>query len=406
MSNYWLGVALLSAIAIVIVILPWITKRDRHAQDILSNTQIIKQRMLELEREVNEGLMSEEDKLVAIKELKLALVDEVEGAQGQTKHANLAMVSGFVVTLGICGYLYYHSNEVSDIQHWQDVTQQSSALAKRIVIDADPTITGEDVQDFALAMRTKLLKTPDDHIGWLLLGRLHASLNRLDESIHAFSRAYELAPEHPGVLSSYSQTLVMTGQEDYLRQAQVLMKRSIELNPEDINAFGMLAVTATTLGDNELAIASWQQLQARLPDTDPMKIEIDKRIAALGGEVALVEQTSVMITVNIDESLINKLPENAFLFVFAQDASGAVRMPAAVVKTPLGQLPVQIELSDANAMMTTYKLSQLNEAKLVARISLDENVAPSQGELQGEVVVQLQSGEEIVQQLLINKELM
>ncbi len=406
MSNYWLGVALLSAIAIGILALPWLVRRDRHSQDILSNTQIIKQRMLELEREVSEGLISEEDKQIAIKELKLALVDEVHEEQEKRASAKWVLSSGLVLTIGLCGYLYFHSNEISDIQHWQDVTQQSSALAKRIVIDADPTITGEEVQDFALAMRTKLLKTPDDHIGWLLLGRLHASLNRLDESIQAFARAYELAPNHLGVLSSYSQTLVMTGQEDYLRQALPLIRRSIELNPEDINAYGMLAVTATTLGDNDVAIENWQQLKVRLPSTDPMHAEVDKRIAALGGKVESMQQTAVALTVDIDQALIDKLPENAYLFVFAQEASGKVRMPAAVVKSRLGELPVKIELSDANAMMPTYTLSQLSEAKLVARISIDENVAPTQGELQGEVVVQLQPGIKIAQQVLINKEIL
>lgn len=406
MSNYWLGVALLSAIAIAIILLPWMRKRDRQTQDVLSNTRIIKQRMLELDREVSEGLVSAEDKQTAINELKLALVDEVSQPSEQTGSAKGILIVGLTIAIAVCGYLYWQSNEVADIQHWQNVTQQSSELAKRIVVEADPTITGEDVQDFALALRTKLITAPDDHIGWLLLGRLHASLNRLDEALHAFAKAYELAPDHAGVLSSYSQTLVMTGQDEYLRQAQALIQRAIALNPQDINAYGMLAVASTSLGDTQLAVDSWRKLKEKLPESDPMRIEVDKRIAELSGKSLSSVPTSVVITVDIAPNLLKKIPQTGFLFVFAQDAQGQNRMPAAVVKTPLAQLPAQIELSDANAMMPSYTLSQLSQVKLVARISLDENVAQAQGELQGEVVIDLEPGTQLQQQILINKELL
>jgi cytochrome c-type biogenesis protein CcmI len=405
-SNYWLGVALLSVIAIVILLVPFVRNRDRQAQDVLSNTQIIKQRMLELEREVKEGLISADDKHIAINELKLALVDEVEEASVKSTNSVWLLVVSGIVAVNACVYVYWQSNEVADIKHWQSVTQQSAELAKRIVVQADPTITGQDVEDFALAIRTKLLNTPDDHIGWLLLGRLHASMNRLDEALQAFGKAYALAPEHAGILSSYSQTLVMTGQEQYLAQAQDLIQKSILLNPEDINAFGMLAVVATSLGDNKLAIESWQQLRAKLPESDPMLAEVDKRIVALAGEPTAVSSPSILVTVNVAPALLDKLPANGFLFVFAQDPSGQVRMPAAVVKSKLGKLPVQIELSVANAMMPTYTLAQLSKAKLVARISLDENVAPTQGEFQGEVIIELQSDSQIQQDVLIDKELL
>jgi hypothetical protein len=116
--------------------------------------------------------------------------------------------------------------------------------------------------------------------------------------------------------------------------------------------------------------------------------------------------TSVVINISLSEELTGKVPPEGFLFVFAQDASGEVRMPAAVVKSRLANLPIQVELSDANAMMPTYKLSQLNEVRLVARISLDENVAEAQGELQGEVKVTLQQGVQIQQDITIDRELL
>lgn len=413
MNSYWLGISLLSALAIGILIIPWLRKRNRHQQDVLTNTQIIKQRMQELNREVQEGLISAEDKEIAVKELKLALVDESVVGSDNQKAALWPLLTGIGVAILLCGFLYYKSNEIADLQHWERVKSQSSELARRIVIEPDPSITVDDLSDFSLAMRSKLVSSPDDYIGWLLLGRLHASLNRIESALQSFEKAYALAPEHDGVLSSYTQTLVMTGQENYIRQAQQLLQQMSQKNPQDLNALGMLAVASSQLGDTQTALASWRKLKAMLPADDPMASEVDKRIVQLTGQTSSQQSddkpansgTSVLITVSITPELEALIPENAFIFVFAQDASGAVRMPAAVVKSRLAELPLQVELSDANAMMPTYKLSQLQQVRLVARISLDENVAQAPGELQGEVEVTLQPGNKMSQSIVIDKEL-
>ncbi|MEP4890052.1 MAG: c-type cytochrome biogenesis protein CcmI [Aliiglaciecola sp.] len=416
MTSYWLGFAMLSAIAVGILVVPWLLKRNRHNQDVLTNTQIIKQRMQELSREVDEGLISSDDKDIAIKELKLALVDETVASTEQQQAASWPLFLGISVSVVLCAILYYKSNEVADLQHWEGVKQQSSELAKRIVIEGDSSVTLDELNDFSLAMRSKLVGAPDDYIGWLLLGRLHASLNRLESALQAFEKAYLLAPEHSGVLSSYTQTLVMTGEENYIRKAQRLLKSMVQSNPQDMNAIGMLAVASTQLGDTQQALSSWQQLKLILPADDAMIAEVDKRIEQLspGAVAPQVDEpievtdadTSVLITVSISDELAAKIPKDAFIFVFAQDAKGSVRMPAAVVKNRLSDLPLQVKLSDENAMLPSFKLSQLESARLVARISLDENVAQAKGELQGEVTVTLQAGNQITQSIVIDKEVM
>lgn len=413
MNYLVLGAVVLCLVGLSFVLLPWYFSRSRTLQDTLTNTQLIRQRLVEIENDRVHGLLSEEDKLQAEKELKLALLDEVGQTEEQNVNARMPMLIGALVTITFGTIVYFQANQVSHLEHWNESIERLPELGKRIVMEADATITAEDLEAFALGIRTKLRKEANDPTGWLLLGRLHGSLNRLDSAIEAYAIAYALEPDHKGVLSSYSQALVLTGEESYMRQGQALLKRLLVLEPNDNNTIGMLAVTASQLGDTELALKSWQTLKAKLPATDPMQIEIDKRIVSLNGAsdgaagVATAKNmTSVMINISLSDELTAKIPPNGFLFVFAQDASGEVRMPAAVVKSRLSQLPIQVELSDANAMMPTYKLSQLSEVRLVARISLDENVAEAQGELQGEVKVTLQQGIQIKQDITIDTELL
>jgi len=80
-------------------------------------------------------------------------------------------------------------------------------------------------------------------------------------------------------------------------------------------------------------------------------------------------------------------------------------MPAAVVKMPLGDLPVSVELSDRNSVMPTLKLSQLSQVRLVAKISRTGNVMEASGDLQGTLEVTLNEAENTQQTILINEEL-
>jgi cytochrome c-type biogenesis protein CcmI len=408
-----LGAVVLCLVGLSFVLIPWYFSRSRTQQDTLTNTQLIRQRLIEIESDRVHGLLSEEDKIQAENELKLALLDEVGQVEEQNASASVPMLVGAVVTIIFGAIIYFQANQVSHLEHWNESIERLPELGKRIVMDADATITAEDLEAFALGIRTKLRQDANDVTGWLLLGRLHGSLNRLDSAIEAYAVAYALDPEHRGVLASYSQALVLTGEESYMRQGQALLKRLLILEPNDNNTIGMLAVTASQLGDTELALKSWQTLKTKLPVGDPMQVEIERRISALDGSLndtstpdAEKNVTSVVINISLSEELTGKVPPEGFLFVFAQDASGEVRMPAAVVKSRLANLPIQVELSDANAMMPTYKLSQLNEVRLVARISLDENVAEAQGELQGEVKVTLQQGVQIQQDITIDRELL
>ena len=81
-------------------------------------------------------------------------------------------------------------------------------------------------------------------------------------------------------------------------------------------------------------------------------------------------------------------------------------MPAAVVKMPLGEFPVVVELSNDNAMTSSYTLSQLQQAKLVARVSIDENgTEVREGDFQGELIVTLKADQATQETITIDREI-
>lgn len=405
-------------LAAVIIVMPFVLVRNRAKADALTNTQLVRQRMTELEREYEEGLLSAEDKQAAIRELKIALATEATDEQRKSQGVGIVAAIAGVVLVIVASTVYVTSNQMAKISHWQESYERLPELSKRVVMEADQSITPQDLQDFALGLRTKLALDGDDVTGWLLLGRLHMSMGQLESALHAFEKSHDMQPQNTSVLDSYSQALMaatqQSGDDSYIQQAKPLLETLVALEPENINARGMLAVVAGLLGDKQTSLANWRYLASVVPEESPMATQINMQIAKLTGEeasqpaLASAEKsaTRIDISVTIDSALKAKLPKQAYLFVFAQDADGTSRMPAAVVRQPLDQFPVSVTLSDENAMMPGFTLSQLSKARLVARVSVDENVATAEGEFQGEVLVELKPGEALTETILINKELL
>ena len=420
MSLFYLGVALSVGVFLLFVLFPWFSKNSDDSISTLSNKSLIKQRLKELQVEQQQGLLSDTDRLQSENELKIALLDEIKTNDIKQTGVTLAISIGAVLSLSAGVGVYLYSNQINSVQQWQLAQQQTSELGQRM-LNGDKNLDLKDLQTFALGLRTKLVDTPEDATGWMLLGRVSGALNRVDSAIQAFEKSLKFDPDNVGTLSSYAQALLMTGQEEQVLQAKQALLRILYLEPDNTNAMGVLAIAASELGDKQLALENWQRLVVFIPQADPNYIAVNQRILQLqveldqGNQQVVQNQTSqtnvelnttrVSITIDISDDLQKKLPKEGFLFVFAQQSTGEVRMPAAVVKMPLGDFPVVVELSDKNAMMANYTLSQLQQAKLVARVSIDENVAQATGEFQGEWVATLRANQITQESIMINKEL-
>jgi cytochrome c-type biogenesis protein CcmI len=419
-SLFYLGAALSVVICLMFIIFPWFRKSNDDSVSILTNKSLIKQRLKELQTEQQQGLLSDPDRLQSENELKLALLEETKTSQSNEANVGIPILIGALVSLSVGVGVYLYSNQIQSIDQWQIAQQQTSELGQQM-LRGDENLNLKDLQTFALGLRTKLVETPEDATGWMLLGRVSGALNRVDSAIQAFEKSLKYDPDNVGTLSSYAQALLMTGQEQQVLQAKQALLKILDLEPDNTNAMGVLAIAASELGDKELALENWQRLVVFIPDTDPNYAAVNQRILQLQTDLDQDNQqvaqnqpnlttdslssTRVSVTINISDELQAKLPENGFLFVFAQESSGQMKMPAAVVKMPLGEFPVVVELSNNNAMTPTYTLSQLQQAKLVARVSIDGNGTESAGDFQGELIATLSANETTQETITINREL-
>ena len=193
-----------------------------------------------------------------------------------------------------------------------------------------------------------------------------------------------------------------------LNNAKRLLSSLIKEQPDNDNLVLMLAVVAGRVGDAEVLANSLDKLKGKLPEDNPITIQLNERLASLTGNSNAAdsgEKTGFELTVDIADDLLAKLPEGGFLFVFAQDANTDNRMPAAVVRMALKSLPAKIALTTDNAMTPNYSIKQLKKVRLIARVSLDDQAPAVTGDLEGQIEADVDVGKLTTQHIVIDKEI-
>nr|WP_283617041.1 c-type cytochrome biogenesis protein CcmI [Alteromonas macleodii] len=433
-SEFYIIVSGLITLVLLIVAFPWLRNKNHAKQDSLSNTQIVKQRLAELDREVQEGLISEHDKRQAVDELKLALVDESAFQSHKTGNAKLPLAIGAVLAIA-CGVIVYAQvNQMGRVTQASQAIEALPELSQQLASGNANNLTQQDIASLALAIRQRLREEPEDDTGWMYFGRLMLSIGQEVQAIEAIDKAVSLAPSNSANRITLAQALMTTGDVNNLERAQSILLGLLNDNPANDNLALMMAVVSAQLGDLENTQRFYKQVEGKLPADSDMAQRLVARIKELQGntsEMAALQntaaeitdtsiaqdasseakntnseaQTGFNITVNLSDDASIEAPKDGFLIVFAQDANSDNKMPAAVVKLPIEDFPVSVTLTTENAMMPQFTLATLSDVVVTARLSKDGNVAVSKGEWQGSVSASVTANEISSLSVIIDKEL-
>ncbi len=412
-SVFYLIVSALLTLVVLLIVAPWFLRRQHAKADYLSNTQIVRQRLNELQREREEGLISDSDKVQAEQELKLALVDESAFIQQKRKGARLPLLVGAIVAITAGTTVYLNVNQLEKVSRAQQAIDNLPALSDRLARGEMSEFTQQDVADLALAIRQRLRHSPEDDRGWMYLGRLMMSLGQSAQAQEAVERAVSLAPTRQENRITLAQMLMSSGDAQQLARAQTLLSGLLKESPDNNNLALMMAVVSAQLGDLQQTQHYYAQVKDKLPQGSDIAASLRSRIATLTAQTQEAPSPSVTpsktgftVTVDAAKEARDALPDTGYLIVFAQDANSDNRMPAAVIKVPLSSFPTTVQLNAENAMMPQYTLQHLDKVRITARVSLDGDVAPAKGEWQGEAIRDVEAGQTPSLTITINKELL
>src|SRR5690606_19058668 len=238
------------------------------------------------------------------------------------------------------------------------------------------------------------------------------------QAAEAFKRLALLLEKEPqeaaAVYGLQAQALFFANDGNINQGVRDAIDQAFKRNPHEANALSLLGIDAFEQERFADAVKYWQQILEVAPDT-PNSESIRAGIAraqelmvARGQMPQATPDTpapvtapagapSLRVSVALDPQLAAHAEPDDVLFVYARAANGG-RMPLAIVRKRVGDLPLTVTLDDSTAMGPMAKLSSAQEVEVIARVSQQGTPTPAPGDLQGIVTpVALTPGSQKVQ---------
>ncbi|MBC5764040.1 c-type cytochrome biogenesis protein CcmI [Ramlibacter albus] len=385
---FWSTVALLLAGALLFV-LPPLMRTGGRASLGAAPIDVYRDLRAQLDAERDAGKLATEEHARAVTELEGRVIEEVVQAPEEAvtvtpRHALAALLAVALLlpagALGIYGLI------------GKPGALDPAAAQARAGGGAPHTMSREEMEEMVERLAEKLQKSPDDADGWHMLARSYVAFNRLAEAGQAFERGMKLAPRNAPLLADYADTLAMLNGRNLEGRPMELVNLALQADPTHPKALSLAGTAAFNRRDFALAAATWQKLLDTLPADSDQARSVASSIAqaqqAASTQTAPAQASApsgaaqIDGTVDVAPAIKARIPRGATLFVFARAVDGP-RMPLAIVKVPVGEMPYKFRLDDASAMAAQFKLSGQREVMLGARISASGNATPQSGDLMG-----------------------
>jgi cytochrome c-type biogenesis protein CcmH len=241
------------------------------------------------------------------------------------------------------------------------------------------------MQEMTAKLAARAKEKPEDPIGWAMLGRAYRMLGKLPEAARAYGKSVQLKSDDPEILVEYAESLGMAQNGRFDGEPLAMAKRALALDPKSEKALALLGTVAFEAGDFKSAVEYWERLLALAdPGTDFAKAVEGGLAEARAGLEAAKSAPASRITgkVSIEASLAASAPPDAVVFVFARAAQGP-RMPLAVQRMRVKDLPADFALDDSLAMAPGMKISAFDSVVIGARVSISGSATPQPGDLEG-----------------------
>ena len=366
-----------------------------------ANLAILREQSLQLTDEHAAGLLNSAAYEAARMELARRTLAESPDAERSARAAvpprsrrTAALISALVPVLGLGLYARLGSTEALN----SAAPAATGAMATAATPGADVTMAQVEAMVSAMAAR---LENPapgqaEDPVGWDMLARSLAALQRYSDADRAYARAIALAPGNAQLLADRADLLVLLQDRRSAGEPTRLIEEALKIDPDNLKALALAGSAAFERQDFDAALKHWSRARARATPGSDFANGLDRSIEAARSSAGVgappvktaVGQTraaaaGVSGTVSIAPALLARVQPGDTLFIFARAAQGP-RMPLAILRLPAGNWPASFQLDDSLAMSPELKLSGFEQVVVQARVSRSGQALPQPGDLIGQ----------------------
>jgi cytochrome c-type biogenesis protein CcmH len=252
---------------------------------------------------------------------------------------------------------------------------------------------------------------------WSMLGRAYKHIGQYVLSAEALAQAVKISPTAQLMLEQ-SEVIALANNQTFTPEARDLVMRALEMEPENVNVLWFAGVAEFQAGNYRNSIDHLSKLSAQAKQDQEinrsLRLYIEKArnalIAAgeavpttneiLGSSAAPVQAAgtgaSVQVKVEINDDVRSRFSDGDAVFVYAKAAAGP-KMPLAVQRLTLAQLPTTVTLDDSMAMMEGMNMSAFGSVVVSARVTTTGSAIAKAGDYIGQFEVEDVSKAELVE---------
>ncbi len=418
---FWALLLVMLLVAVMIVIYPLLRVRGSTAlayKD--SNLGLYEDKLAELEADLGEGRIDHEQYQQARQEIDRELLSDVPTESKDTAGLHYAsqvkrqpglavMISVFMPMLALLVYMKLGMHASTKPQFAEAMANaQARAQAQQAQAERHPQ-TGEagSIEDVTKKLAQRLKQQGGSLEEWTMLGRAYKHLGQYVQAGEAYAQAMNQNATAQ-LMIEYSEALALANNQRFTPQARELVMNALELEPDNVNVLWFAGVAEFQAGNyrNSLEHLSRLSEQAK-QDADmnrSLRIYIDNArnaLIAAGEEVPTTDEilgaatasgdaasggASFQVSIDVNDDVRSRFGAGDAVFVYAKAAAGP-KMPLAVQRLTLGQLPTTVTLDDSMAMMEGMNMSSFGSVVVSARVTTSGSAIAKAGDYIGEFKV-------------------
>jgi cytochrome c-type biogenesis protein CcmH len=374
------------------------------------NLKVLREQLAELEREFAAGRLEHSLYLQSKEELERRTLDDaaLNSAPVSIGQRKIKLAVALAVLFPVLVFALYSFVGAPQAISGKIPTTTGAA--------GDHPLTPEQISGMVEKLALRLQDNPEDGEGWLMLGRSYTVLRRYPEAAAAFGRAVTLLPPDAQRYADFADIVAMAQGKSLRGEPEKLVRKALEIDPANIKALALSGTIAFDHQDYGQAIRQWQQVLASVPEGSPVALgmqgsirDAENRMAISGKQASESKPASstepvvpsqVAGMVELDPVLRSEISPSDTLFIFARAIDGP-KMPVAMLKKKVSDLPLKFSLDDGMAMTPQFKLSTVGKVLIGARISKSGDALARPGDLEGISVPVIVGAVDV--RILINK---
>ncbi len=402
MSEIWVVFLLMLLLGSVFFIIPLLHSRratntktaDVPDQPVIQeNIRLFREQLAELEQQRNNQRISQ-DEFASLKlELERNLLQTSQGLTNlsstqQATSSKLIFVLVFVLfAAGVLG-LYKHLGANDDLQIVQAYNQKQQA-DYQAMLDGKPLDTTQ--ADVLIPMlEARLQETPENLHYWFLLARLASEKNDYAKAASAYEEVLKVDTTSGMVKAELAQAIFLRDKNQITDRVGQLAQEALDQDPNNATALGLTGIYQFSKKQYLEAIKTWQKavnlLGANTESGRGLSQGINKAkelYLAEGGSQEILDKMFVTRKISLQVSLGNAVTAkpDQLVYVYARAWQGA-KMPLAINRVQVSQLPLTITLDESMAMSPQFTLANASQIEVVARISEDGSATAKPGDWQ------------------------